>query len=286
VAILKEFGIPFEQLDRDACVAVEPALSRVADKIVGGLRLPGDETGDCFKFVTALAAQCVADGVSFHLGQSVSELQPAGEHIFAAKLSDGEAVYADRFVVALGSYSAPLLAPLRLSVPVYPVKGYSATLDVTCAEGAPRSTIMDEAFKVAVTRLGNRVRAAGTAELTGFDTTHDARRCATIVHVVRDLFPDAGDISSARMWAGLRPMTPDGTPIVGPTSFKNLYLNTGHGTLGWTMACGSGRLLADVISGQKPVIAAEAFELSRYRRSSAPEPLPDLNRWRPAQGAL
>jgi D-amino-acid dehydrogenase len=170
---------------------------------------------------------------------------------------------ADAVVVALGSYSPLLLKPLGLHLPVYPVKGYSLTLPIADATGAPESTVMDETYKVAVTRLGNRVRVGGTAELAGYDLKLRQPRRDTLDHVVTDLFPDAGNLAQATFWTGLRPMTPDGPPVIGKTAISNLYLNTGHGTLGWTMAAGSGRVLADIISGKAPQVDLAGLGLDR-----------------------
>ena len=168
------------------------------------------------------------------------------------------------YVVALGSWSPRMLKPLGVSVPVYPVKGYSITVKVAEEAGAPVSTVMDESYKVAITRLGTRIRVGGTAELSGYSNTlHPARR-ATLDHSLTDLFPRGGDLSEANFWCGLRPMTPDGPPIIGATRYPNLHLNTGHGTLGWTMACGSGRVLADMLSGRKPDIDTQALAMGRY----------------------
>ena len=170
----------------------------------------------------------------------------------------------DAYLIALGSYSPLLLAPIGIRIPVYPVKGYSITVPITDASGAPESTVMDETHKVAVTRLGSRIRVGGTAELAGYTLQlHEARR-RTLEHVVSDLFPRGGDLARAEFWCGLRPMTPDGTPVVGPTRLRNLYLATGHGTLGWTMAAGTGRVMADLISGRAPQIDIEGLTLDRY----------------------
>ena len=173
---------------------------------------------------------------------------------------------ADRYVVALGSHSPLLLKPLGIRLPVYPVKGYSITVPIVDASAAPESTIMDESHKVAVTRLGNRIRVGGTAELAGYSLALREARRATLVHVVTDLFPRGGDVSKASFWCGLRPMTPDGTPIVGPTPIANLLTATGHGTLGWTMAAGTGRVIADLISGREPEISLDGLTIARYRR--------------------
>jgi D-amino-acid dehydrogenase len=179
--------------------------------------------------------------------------------------SDG-LLAADAYVLALGSYSPLVAKALGLDLPVYPVKGYSITVPITDPAGAPESTVMDETHKVAVTRLGGRIRVGGTAELAGYDLRLRAARRVTLEHVVTDLFPAGGDVARAEFWTGLRPMTPDGTPIVGPTRYPNLYLATGHGTLGWTMAAGTGRVLADLIGGRKPEIDLDGLTLARYSR--------------------
>jgi D-amino-acid dehydrogenase len=263
IAVLKQFGVPFEVLDPAGCIAAEPALAGVRHKFVGGLRLPGDETGDCQMFTERLAALCAGRGVTFRFGTKIERIIVSGGSVEGVETSAG-LLKADAYVVALGSYSPILLRPIGLSAPVYPVKGYSITLPIRNADAAPVSTIMDETYKVAITRLGNRIRAGGTAEISGYDLgLHPARR-ATLEHSVGDLFPDGGDLSEASFWCGLRPMTPDGPPIIGKTAIDKLFLNTGHGTLGWTMSCGSGRVLADLISGKTPEIDTSALGLSRY----------------------
>ena len=263
IAVLKQYGVAYEVLDRAGCIAVEPALAHVQDKFVGGMRLPGDETGDCFKFTQNLAAMATANGVRFRYGTRIQRIEVAGRQI-SGVATDAGMLHADAYLVALGSYSPLLLAPIGIRIPVYPVKGYSITVPITDATGAPESTVMDETHKVAVTRLGDRIRVGGTAELAGYTLKlHEARR-DTLEHVVGDLFPRGGDVSRAEFWCGLRPMTPDGTPVVGPTRLPNLYLATGHGTLGWTMAAGTGRLMADVISGRRPEIDLSGLTAERY----------------------
>ena len=263
VAVLKEYGVPYEVLDKPGFVKVEPALKLTQDKFVGALRLPRDETGDCFKFTNRLAEMAKALGVSFRFGVTIDALEREGQRISAVRCGS-ERLMADAYVLALGSYSPFLLAPLGLRIPVYPVKGYSITVPITDAAGAPESTIMDETHKVAVTRLGDRIRVGGTAELGGFDLTLREARRETLEHVVTDLFPRGGDVAKASFWCGLRPMTPDGTPIVGATPYANLQLATGHGTLGWTMAAGTGRVIADLLSGRKPEIDVAALAMARY----------------------
>ena len=270
IAILERYGVGWELLDRDGCVRAEPALARVRDKFVGGLRLPGDETGDCFKFSNAIAALASRHGVQWRWGATVESLRNDAGRVTGAVLAGGEVLRADACLVALGSYTPRLLAPLRLALPVYPVKGYSITVPISDAAGAPESTVMDETHKVAITRLGDRIRVGGTAELAGYDLTlHEPRR-RTLEHVVTDLFPAGGDVAQASFWCGLRPMTPDGTPVVGGVpGITGLYLATGHGTLGWTMAAGTARVLADLISGRRPAIDLDGLGIERYRRGAA-----------------
>ncbi len=266
VEVLQQYKVPFEVLDRAGFCKVEPALALTQHKFVGALRLPGDETGDCLVFCNRLAEMAAGLGVRFRWNTSIQALGAEGGRITSVRTSAGD-LKADAVVLALGSYSPHLLRPLGIHIPVYPVKGYSITVPITDASGAPESTIMDETHKVAVTRLGDRIRVGGTAELAGFSTALREPRRRTLEHVVTDLFPKGGDVSQASFWCGLRPMTPDGTPIVGGTPYANLYLGTGHGTLGWTMATGTGRVLADLISGRKPQIALDGLTMARYPRA-------------------
>ena len=261
--MLKRYGVAWEILDREGCIAVEPALARVREKFVGGLRLPGDETGDCFKFTGALAAVCGQQGVEFRWGTAIRAIDTAGGRVTGVATS-GASISGDAYVCALGSHSPRLLGPVGVRVPVYPVKGYSLTVPISDPAAAPESTVMDETHKVAITRLGDRIRVGGTAELAGYSTRLRTARRGTLEHVVGDLYPDGGDAARAEFWCGLRPMTPDGPPIIGPTRLTNLWLNTGHGTLGWTMACGSGRVLADLVSGRSPAIDTAGLGLARY----------------------
>ncbi len=263
IAVLKQYGVPYETLSREGCIAVEPALAGVREKFVGGLRLPQDETGDCHMFTQALAKHAEALGVRFLFNTGIDRIVTDGARVSGVVTSAGM-LQADSYVLALGSWSSRLVAPLGISLPVYPVKGYSITVPIKDAAGAPESTVMDESYKVAITRLGDRIRVGGTAEISGFSTKlYDARR-ATLDHSLTDLFPRGGDLAKATFWSGLRPMTPDGPPVIGPTQYANLHLNTGHGTLGWTMSCGSGRVLADMLSGKKPDIDVSALTVDRY----------------------
>lgn len=263
IQVLAESGTQYEELDVASCIAVEPALAKVKDKLVGGLRLPDDETGDCYLFCQQLTELAKQAGVKFKFDVTVQSLNQQAGKITSVTTSEGE-LKADAYVVAMGSYSASLLSSLGIDIPVYPVKGYSLTMPVVDGDSAPISTVMDETYKVAMTRFDDRIRVAGTAELAGFDFSLTKQRKETIAMVIQDLFPEGGDISQAEFWSGLRPMTPDGTPVIGKTPFGNLFTNTGHGTLGWTMACGSGRLLADIVSGQATDIDPNGLDVFRY----------------------
>lgn len=263
MVLLKQSNTRFSLLDTKQCIEQEPALSHVQDKIVGGLHLPEDETGDCFIFCQQLMQLAKQSGVKFMFDTEINKIERNGASIRSVSTSQGS-LHADQYVIACGSYSAKLLKPLGISLPTYPVKGYSLTLPIKDSDHAPLSTVMDETYKVAVTRFEDRLRIAGTAELTGFDLSIPEKRTSTIDLVVKDLFPKAGDLSKAEYWTGLRPMTPDGTPIIGATPIKNLFTNTGHGTLGWTMACGSGKLLADLISKRPAGIKHSDLSMSRY----------------------
>ena len=264
VAVLQADGVPFEVLDKAGCIAAEPGLANSQSPIVGGLRLPNDETGDCFKFTNALAKMAKAAGVTFLNDHKIKRLVHDRGSIDHVETDKGT-IKADAFIVALGSYSPLLVAPLGIRLPVYPVKGYSITVPITAVERAPVSTLLDESFKVAITRLGDRIRVGGMAELSGFSTNLPDKRRDTLEYSVGSLFPAAGDLGKARFWSGLRPMTPDSTPVIGSTHIPNLYLNTGHGTLGWTMACGSGHVIADIISNRKPAIETADLSIARYR---------------------
>lgn len=263
VDILRESGVPFQLLDRDGYLAYEPALAAVKHKFVGALRLPGDETGDCHLFTCRLASMAEELGVRFRFGTSIHGIEQDGARVTGIR-TDAGVLTADHYVLALGCYSTQLLGQVGIDIPVYPVKGYSITVPITDAAMAPESTVMDETHKVAVTRLGDRIRVGGTAQLSGFDLSLDGKRRETLEFVVSDLFPHGGDVSRAEFWTGLRPMTPDGTPIIGPSRFSNLTLSTGHGTLGWTMAAGTGRVVADMVSGRQPEIPVADLSVARY----------------------
>ncbi|WCR45663.1 D-amino acid dehydrogenase [Stutzerimonas stutzeri] len=263
IAVLERSGVPYELLDRAAIARVEPALAKVADKLSGALRLPNDQTGDCQLFTTRLAEMARELGVEFRFEQNIQRLEHAGDRI-AGVWIDGKLEVADRYVLALGSYSPQMLKPLGIRAPVYPLKGYSLTVPISDPAMAPQSTVLDETYKVAITRFDQRIRVGGMAEIAGHDLSLNPRRRETLEMVVGDLFPLGGDPSEALFWTGLRPATPDGTPIIGATPYRNLFLNTGHGTLGWTMACGSGRVLADLLASKRPQISTEGLDIFRY----------------------
>ena len=273
IAVLDDAGVPYELLMPDELGRAEPALANVQQKLTGGLRLPNDETGDCQLFTNRLAAMATALGVKFRYGVSIDALEVAGGRIAGVR-SGSETLRADAYVVALGSFSTALLDKI-VKIPVYPLKGYSITVPIVDATHAPVSTVLDETYKIAVTRFDDRIRVGGMAEVVGYNRDLKEARRATLEMVVNDLFPGAGDTAQASFWTGLRPMTPDGTPIVGKTNMPNLFLNTGHGTLGWTMSCGSGQLLADLMSGRRPAIQSDDLSVARYLKGGD-------RAWRPA----
>jgi D-amino-acid dehydrogenase len=263
VKVLHEFGVPYELLDADGCIAAEPGLAGVRGLVAGGLRLPHDETGDCHLFTQRLEEMARKAGVIFRFGTVATAVETAGDRVAGIRVGR-ETLRSDAYVVALGSFTPLFTKALGIEPPIYPVKGYSITVPIISATDAPVSTIMDETYKVAITRLGDRIRVGGTAELSGYNSTLPLERRTPLERSLADLFPRAGDVSRATFWCGMRPMTPDGTPVIGPTRLKNLYLNSGHGTLGWTMACGSGRILADLVGGTTPDIDVKDLALSRY----------------------
>jgi D-amino-acid dehydrogenase len=241
----------------EECIALEPALRHAAEKIIGGTYFPGDESGDAHRFTQELARLAAEHGVRFLYGRSLKRLDAEGGRIASAVLADAhggdDCLSADAYVMALGSYSAPALRPLGVRIPVYPLKGYSITIPLEEGDEAPTISLTDESYKLVFSRLGTRFRVAGTAELNGYDTSLSDDRCQAIVRRTFDLFPTAGHPERAEFWTGLRPATPSNVPLIGRTKrYANLFLNTGHGTLGWTMACGSGRALADIVSGREP----------------------------------
>ena len=250
---VRPLGIRREVKGAAECLALEPALQYSEPRVMGGVYVPEDESGDAHRFTQELAALAAGKGVQFRTSTSVISLESAGGEVRGVETSIGR-VSADAYVVALGSYSAPLLRAADVRVPVYPLKGYSITLPLGPAEeaAAPSVSLTDEACKIVLSRLGTRLRAAGTAELTGYDTSLNEVRCTAIARRVRQLFPQLGAATTVERWAGLRPATPSNVPIIGATRLRRLWVNTGHGTLGWTLACGSAAALADLMSGRKP----------------------------------
>ncbi|MFV5243876.1 D-amino acid dehydrogenase [Acinetobacter baumannii] len=267
ISVLEECGVSYELLNGNELGRVEPALANAQDKLVGGLHLPNDETGDCYLFTNALAQIAKELGVNFQFNQNVEKLIVEGDQIKGVQVN-GKVLTADRYVLAFGSYSRDFLKPLDLQLPVYPVKGYSLTIPIVDPAFAPQSTVLDETYKIAITRFDQRIRVGGMAELSGFNLGLNEDRRATLQMVTEDLFP-GGDMEQASFWTGLRPMTPDSTPIIGATRFKNLFLNTGHGTLGWTMACGSGKLISDIVLNHKTDISTDGLSIQRYSHAHA-----------------
>lgn len=263
IAVLEEMGVPYELLDSNTLATAEPALAKVAHKLTGGLRLPNDQTGDCLMFTRRIAEMARELGVEFRFNQNIERLDYAGDRLNGVWI-DGKLETADSYVIALGSFSPHMLAPLGITAPIYPLKGYSITVPITNPDMAPVSTMLDETYKVAITRFDNRIRVGGMAEIRGYDLKIDPRKGQTLKMIVEDLFPEGSDTSTIDLWTGLRPATPDGTPIIGKTRYRNLFLNTGHGTLGWTMSCGSARLLADIMAQKNSAISIAGFDISRY----------------------
>lgn len=255
---MRAWGCAREIKTAAQCAAIEPALGPAQPHLAGGIYAPGDESGDARVFTQKLAALCAQRGVIFLFSHTASRLREACSRIAGVEIvnpqGSPETRVADRYVVALGSFSVRLLRGVGIAIPVYPVKGYSVTLPVGPQHDAPCVSLTDEARKLVFSRLGPRLRIAGTAELAGYDTAVDNNRCEAILRRVFDLFPRAGDRNRAEFWAGLRPATPGNVPLIGGTRYPNLFLNTGHGTLGWTLACGSGRAIADIMSGVRPEV--------------------------------
>lgn len=264
--LMRGLGLERQVLTPAECVAIEPALARSKVKLAGGTYSRDDESGDAHKFTQALAARAEAAGVRFEYGTTIERLLAEGDSIGGVSVSRTEGVRetlrADAYVLALGSYSPLLARPLGVRLAIYPAKGYSVTLPVKDPAAAWQVSLTDDAHKLVFSRLGERLRVAGTAELTGYDTAINVPRCEAILRRALDFFPEAGDAKNATFWAGLRPSTPSNVPYIGRTKYRNLYLDTGHGTLGWTHACGSGRALADLIGGKRPEVDFAAGAVS------------------------
>ena len=268
IAILDKFNINSQLLSAEECVKIEPGLQYVKNKLAGGIQFMDDFTGNCYLFSTEVYKKCVEMGVNFEFNTEIKSLQISNDKITSVSTDSGE-IKADCYSVSLGSYSTKILSKIGIEIPIYPVKGYSITLPVLSNEDAPQSTIMDEKNKIAITRLGDRIRVAGMAHLTDFDKNLRTKSLDSLMSGLDLLFPKSYESSKeTNFWTGFRPSTPDGTPIIGPTPFNNLFLNTGHGTLGWTMSAGSGKLLANLVSGIDPEISTEGIDMSRYSFSN------------------
>jgi D-amino-acid dehydrogenase len=251
-------------LDPAGCAACEPALADTRVPFVGGLHYAQEETGDSRLFAATLAERAVRLGVVFRYRTDVRALRREGQRVTGAA-TDAGPIDAEATVLSLGSASPLLLHPLGIRVPIYPVKGYSATLSTEGHNRAPSIPVHDQQRKIGITPMGSRLRAAGTAEFDGYNLRMDRRRMASLVDNLMAIFPEAGDPATAECWTGLRPMTPDCTPILGATPYPGLFLNTGHGSLGWTLACGSARVITDLVSGAEPDIDLTGLTLERYR---------------------
>jgi D-amino-acid dehydrogenase len=254
-ALLRARGFDAALKTPQECLAIEPALAHSRVRLYGGIYTASDESGDAFSFTQALAGMAAKRGVEFKWNTAVRRLTLAGGSVSAVEvLTQGaeETLKADAYVMALGSYSPLLLSPLGVTVPVYPVKGYSITVPLGVGDVAPQISLTDHERKLVFSRLGNRLRVAGTAELNGYNTDISDARCEALIRRTQELFPGAGNAAGAQRWAGLRPATPSNLPCIGRSRIPNLWLNTGHGTLGWTMACGSGHAIAELVSGREP----------------------------------
>ncbi|GAA4026380.1 D-amino acid dehydrogenase [Actimicrobium antarcticum] len=260
--LMRDLGCQRDSIGADEVVRIEPALASIRDKIVGGDFTATDESGDIYKFTTGLAKKAEEAGVKFQFNTQITRLITEGSGA-SAKVTGVEIInehgrhevmHADAFVMAMGSFSVPILKPLGIDLMIYPGKGYSATYKLTNPELAPSVSLTDDGYKLVVSRLGDRLRVAGTCELNGYTRELNTARCEAITRRTRELFPNACDYDNPTYWTGLRPLTPSNVPYIGKTKFSNLFLNTGHGTLGWTMGCGSGKAIAEIISGRQPEV--------------------------------
>ena len=262
LAIYRELGCDIRVLDQGGVLDLEPALRPVADNIHGGFLFSGDRSGDCRLFTKQVAELAVRRGATFHQGCRVTGMRREGDLIAGVETSMGP-VRADTYVLAAGSYSLQLGRQIGLALPLYPVKGYSVTMAVGGWNAPPLVPFVDNSLKVAVVRMGNSIRIAGTAEFAGFNVADNRIRSQILLRSFRQIFPESEGLGSAEYWHGLRPMTPNGRPVIGRTSLANLFLNTGHGPLGWTLACGSARLLAQLMLGEKTDLDPKPYGLSR-----------------------
>ncbi len=263
----ESLGLDFRQLDRDRLLEIEPALAPTAAKLAGAIHYPMDECGDAHRYCEELAGLAASDGVRFRFSTAIRALSRRGERIVAAITGDGAALEADVIVLAAGSHSARLARPLGMRLPVRPAKGYSITVPMGEGPTRPNAPVIDDRLHAAVVPLGDSLRVAGTAEFAGFDLSIKPSRIENLVGLLRAVYPDVvrhDDSIELNPWAGLRPMSADGVPILGDTSVSNLVLNTGHGHLGWSMAAASGKLVADLVAGRQPAIPLRDYELRRF----------------------
>lgn len=263
--MMQDAGVKLRAIDVDEVIALEPALRASRDKLVGAIYVEGDESGDARKFTQELAEVCRGLGVTFRLAEKIEQILGDRDTVSGIVTSNGT-IKADAYILALGSYSPQLVRPLGVKLPVYPVKGYSVTLPIRDSAAAPTIGGVDEHNLVAFSRLGDRLRLTGTADFAGYDTEFEAHHFTHMLKAARELFPQGGAYDQPSYWACLRPMTPDGPPIIGASSVRNLWLNTGAGHMGWTMACGMSQILIDLMAGRKPVIDATPFSVARYGR--------------------
>jgi len=260
---MQEYGLNRKLVSPQECLSIEPALRDATAPIIGGSFTPDDESGDARKFTERLSEHCIAKGAAFHFNTNITGLVHDQRKITCAQTDKGD-IHADAFLVCLGSYSPLMLAPLGIKLPIYPCKGYSISIDTTGYSGAPKTALIDDSVKMVYSRLGSHLRVAGTAELDGYNLRMSPRRQKLIVDKALELFPNSGSRSNIDFWSGLRPVTPDSAPVLGDTKYGNLYLNTGHGTLGWTMSCGSAKAVADLISDKTPDISLTGLGIDRF----------------------
>jgi D-amino-acid dehydrogenase len=257
-AQMRDLGCDRRVVSADEAVRLEPALRHIRPQLAGATYTAEDESGDANRFARELVERCRQDGVQFRMSHTVTALREAGGQIDHVEATDAEGRFqrlrADAYVLAMGSLSPAYARTLGIRLPIYPAKGYSVTMPVKDASMAHQVSLTDDEFKLVFSRLGDRLRIAGTAELNGYDRDLNRVRCEAIVKRVEQLFPGAGDTSQAQFWTGLRPATPSNVPIIGRSRLANFFLNTGHGTLGWTHACGSGKSIARIVSGLKPEV--------------------------------
>ncbi|HSZ94562.1 MAG TPA: D-amino acid dehydrogenase [Acetobacteraceae bacterium] len=254
--ILADDGQEIRVLDRAQVLELEPALQGAAAKIAGGIYCPTDETGDSHKFTSGLAERCVAMGAEIHTNTTITAIGTSGDAVTTVR-ANGQSFKADGYVMAMGSYSPQLARTIGVDLPIYPIKGYSLTIPIGNHQAPPTIGSVDETNLVAISRFGDRVRVTATAEFAGYDASHRPEDFAFMKSVTQELYPDGADYHRAEMWAGLRPMTPDNLPVLGRRKHRNLWFNTGHGHIGWTMSHGTARITADLIGGRAPAIPVE-----------------------------